>query len=64
MAYGQLTDNTYIINKNSGREFMLTATMYVNSSGILNDHVYDYYSVGMPFLRNLGLMFLDYNKNR
>ena len=64
MAYGQLTDNTYIIDKNSGREFMLTASIYVNSNGILNDNVYDYYSVGMPFLKNLGLMFLDYNKTR
>ncbi|MBZ9686516.1 hypothetical protein G9F72_009260 [Clostridium estertheticum] len=64
MAYGQLTDNTYIIDKNSGRGFMLTATIYVNSNGILNDDVYDYYSIGMPFLKNLGLMFLDYNKNR
>lgn len=64
MAYGELTDNTYIIDKNSGRDFMLTATIYVNSNGILNDDVYDYYSKGMPFLKNLGLMFLDYNKNR
>jgi len=64
MAYGELTDNTYIIDKNSGREFMLTATIYVNSNGILNDDVYDYYSKGMPFLKNLGLMFLDYNKSR
>ena len=64
MAYGELTDNAYIVDKNSGREFMLTTTIYVNSNGILNDDVYDYYSKGMPFLKNLGLMFLDYNKNR
>ena len=64
MAYGQLTDNTYIIDTNDGREFMLTASIYLNSNGILNDDVYDYYSRGMPFLKNLGLMFLDYNKNR
>jgi hypothetical protein len=64
MAYGELTDNAYILDKNSGREFMLTTTIYVNSDGILNDDVYDYYTKGMPFLKNLGLMFLDYNKSR
>ena len=59
IAYGQLTDNAYIVDKNSGKEFMLTTTINVNRDGI-----YDYYSKGMPFLKNLGLMFLDYNKKR
>lgn len=59
IAYGQLTDNSYIVDKNSGKEFMLTATICLNNNG-----TYDYYSKGMPFLKNLGLMFLDYNKNR
>ncbi|MCJ7691577.1 MAG: class A beta-lactamase-related serine hydrolase [Clostridiaceae bacterium] len=59
IAYGQLTDNSYIVDKNSGNEFMLTATICVNNNG-----TYDYYSKGMPFLKNLGLMFLEYNKNR
>ena len=64
MAYGQLTDNAYIVDTNSHKEFLLTATIYVNSNGILNDNIYDYYSKGLPFLKNLGLMFLDYNKNK
>ncbi|MBK5240669.1 serine hydrolase [Clostridium sp.] len=59
IAYGQLTDNSYIVDKHSGKEFMLTATICVNNKG-----TYDYYSKGMPFLKNLGLMFLEYNKNR
>lgn len=59
IAYGELTDNAYIVDKNSGREFLLTATIFVSKNGN-----YDYYSKGMPFFKNLGLMFLDYNKQR
>lgn len=59
IAYGQLTDNSYIVDTNSGSEFMLTTTICVNNNG-----TYDYYSKGLPFFKNLGLMFLEYNKNR
>lgn len=59
IAYGQLTDNSYILDKHSGKEFLLTTTICVNNNGN-----YDYYSKGMPFLKNLGLMFIEYNKNR
>lgn len=64
MAYGVLTDNAYIVDRISGKEFMLTTTICMNNNGKLNNNTYDYYSKGMPFLKNLGLMFLDYNKNR
>jgi hypothetical protein len=64
MAYGELTDNAYIVDTNTHKEFLLTTTIYVNSNGILNDNIYDYYTKGLPFLKNLGLMFLDYNKNK
>jgi len=64
MAYGVLTDNAYIMDRTSGKEFMLTTTISLNNNGKLNNNTYDYYSKGMPFLKNLGLMFLDYNKNR
>jgi hypothetical protein len=50
--------------KYSGKEFMLTTTISVKSNSKLNNTTYDYYSKGMPFLKNLGLMFLEYNKNR
>ena len=33
---------------------MLSATLYVNSDGVLNDGKYDYHSIGYPFLYQLG----------
>jgi hypothetical protein len=33
---------------------MLSATVYVNSDGVLNDGKYEYTTVGWPFLYQLG----------
>lgn len=53
-AYGTLTDCAYIKDKESGVEFILTATVTVNDNGILNDGVYAYKEKGLPFLAELG----------
>jgi hypothetical protein len=61
MAYGTLTDNAYI-RDGEGHEFLLTATIYVNKDGILNDDQYDYNTVGLPFFKSLGKICMDYVK--
>ena len=53
-AYGFLLDNAYIIDTDTKVEFMLSAVIYVNSDGILNDNQYDYRTIGLPFMKNLG----------
>lgn len=53
-AYGFLTDVSYVVDFKNKIEFMLTATVYVNSDGVLNDNKYDYDSIGYPFLYQLG----------
>jgi len=53
-AYGFLTDVSYVADFKNKIEFMLSATLYVNSDGILNDDKYDYDTVGYPFLYQLG----------
>ena len=53
-AYGYLTDCAYIINKTTNREYIITATIYVNKDGIFNDDIYEYEGVGIPFLAELG----------
>ena len=59
-AYGTLTDVAYIQNKEAGVEYMLTATVLVNDNGIFNDDIYEYESVGIPFLAALGRAVYDY----
>lgn len=53
-AYGFLTDASYVADFKNNVEFMLAATIYVNSDGILNDDKYDYETIGHPFLYMLG----------
>ena len=53
-AYGHLTETAYIIDLENNIEFILSCTLRVNENNIYNDGVYQYDSVGIPFLSNLG----------
>lgn len=63
-AYGCLTDVSYVVDFVNGVEFMLTATVYVNADGILNDNKYEYEEVGWPFLYQLGQTIYRYELAR
>jgi hypothetical protein len=63
-AYGFLTDVAYVIDTEKQIEFMLSATIYCNSDGILNDDKYDYEQVGFPFMKQLGEVIYDFEINR
>jgi hypothetical protein len=63
-SYGFLTDVSYIADFRNKIEFMLSATIYVNSDGILNDDQYDYDSIGYPFLLALGKTVYQYELAR
>ncbi|MBS1917296.1 MAG: serine hydrolase [Bacteroidetes bacterium] len=63
-AYGFLSDISYFVDFNKKIEFMLSAAIYCNSDGILNDDKYDYDSVGYPFMKNLGRVIYDYELKR
>ena len=63
-SYGFLTDVAYIVDFEKNIEFMLSATIYCNSDGILNDNKYDYDTIGLPFLEKLGKTVYDYELQR
>ncbi|MDB5277042.1 MAG: hypothetical protein JWR61_1997 [Ferruginibacter sp.] len=63
-AYGQLTDVAYIVDFDKKIEFFLSATMYCNSDGILNDDKYDYENTGFPFMKHLGEVIYQLELNR
>jgi len=63
-AYGFLTDISYVVDFKNSVEFMLTATVYVNSDGVLNDDKYDYDSIGYPFMYQLGQTIYHYELQR
>lgn len=63
-AYGFLLDNAYIIDTKQKVEFLVSAVIYCNEDGILNDNKYDYETVGLPFMKNLGQLLYNYELKR
>ncbi len=63
-AYGYLIDNAYIVDFESGVEFMLSAVINTNTDGIFNDGKYEYATLGFPFMRELGRLVYDHEQKR
>lgn len=63
-AYGFMIDAAYIVDHKNNIEFQLSAVIYCNSDGILNDDKYDYAGVGLPFMKNLGRVIYEYELSR
>ncbi|MBH11103.1 MAG: hypothetical protein CMG74_12290 [Candidatus Marinimicrobia bacterium] len=63
-AYGFMLDNAYIIDVNNGLEFFLSAVIYVNQNDTLNDNIYEYDEISIPFLSDLGRVIYTYELNR
>ena len=63
-AYGQMIDVAYVADYKNKIEFFISAVIYCNSDGILNDDKYDYDSIGKPFMKNLGNVIYDYEMKR
>ena len=63
-AYGFLTDVSYVMDTKNNIDYMLSATVYVNSDGVINDSKYDEESMGFPFFRELGKAVYQYELQR
>ncbi|WP_069661168.1 serine hydrolase [Arcticibacter eurypsychrophilus] len=63
-SHGFLTDNAYIIDTKNKVEFMVSATIYVNSDGIVNDDKYDYDEKGYPFFKEVGEILYQHELQR
>ena len=59
MAYGSLSEVAYVVDRDSGVECMLAASIRVNADGIYNDDRYEYDTVGIPFMAALARAVLD-----
>jgi hypothetical protein len=63
-AYGFLTDVSYVMDTKNNIDYMLSAAVYVNSDGVINDSKYDEESMGFPFFRALGKAVYEYELKR
>ena len=64
LAYGFTIDNAYLVDLDNNVEFFLTAVIYSNSNEVMNDDVYDYETVSIPFLSELGRKIYNYELKR
>lgn len=63
-AYGFLTDVSYILDTKHNVDYFLSATIYVNSDGVVNDSKYDEETIGFPFFREVGRLIYKYEVSR
>ncbi|MES2763323.1 MAG: serine hydrolase [Bacteroidota bacterium] len=63
-SYGFMVDCAYIQNKKEDVEFMLSAVVYANESEIMNSGRYEYNTVALPFLAELGRQVYSYELKR
>ncbi len=61
---GYLSDCAYIVDFKNKSEFILTACINTNTDQIFNSAQYKYDQIGLPFLENLGQLFLEYEQTR
>lgn len=59
-AYGHYIDGAYIVDFKHKLEFFLSAVIYANDNDILNDDHYQRDETAIPFLRQLGQFFYQY----
>ncbi|MBX0292883.1 class A beta-lactamase-related serine hydrolase [Hymenobacter sp. HSC-4F20] len=64
MSHGYLSDVAYFSDAAHHTEFLLSAVLYVNQDGIINDGVYEYETIGLPFLESLGQLISEYEAQR
>jgi len=63
-SYGYDIDNAYIVDFKNHVEFILSAVIQSNEDGIYNDDRYEYTTVCLPFLKNLGKVIYEYELAR
>ncbi|MDB5202881.1 MAG: serine hydrolase [Ferruginibacter sp.] len=63
-AYGQLVDAAYIVDYEKNIEFIVSAAILCNTDNVMNDDKYDYETIGLPFMKNLGRALYDYELKR
>lgn len=63
-SFGFLCDCAYIFNAERGVEFFLCGSIYVNKNNIINDGLYEYKSIGLPFFSEFGKIVYRYEMDR
>jgi hypothetical protein len=59
VSFGCVIDCAYLIDFQTGKEFILTVGMYANQDEVINDAKYDYDNLAYPFMKDVGRFFMN-----
>lgn len=60
MAYGFLSDCSYVYNSQTHKGYFISAVIYCNENEIINDGKYEYSEIGFPFFAELNKVIERY----
>lgn len=63
-SYGYDIDNAYIVDFKNKVEFIISAVVQSNDDEIYNDNKYEYKTVCLPFMKNIGQVIYQYEVKR
>ncbi len=63
-SYGYMSDVAYVVDFKNNIEFMLSAVIYTNDDGIINDGKYEYDKTALPFFGELGRAIYAFERKR
>ena len=63
-AYGFSGDVAFIVDKDKGVEFFLSARIYTNKNKVVGDDKYQYDKIALPFMKKLGQVIFEIEAKR
>ncbi|MBI5219887.1 MAG: serine hydrolase [Bacteroidia bacterium] len=58
-SFGFTIDCAYFRDNAKGIEFFLSAVIYTNENGVINSDIYEYPTIALPFMKNLGRIIYE-----
>ena len=59
LSFGCAIDAAYIVDLDTGKEFVLTVGIYANEDEVINDAKYDYESLAYPIMKDIGRLIMN-----
>ncbi len=59
ISFGFVTETAHVIDPNTNKQYVLSASIYVNANDTVNDGIYEYDQVARPFFARLGQLLLE-----
>jgi hypothetical protein len=60
ISFGFVTETAHVIDTVSNKQYVISASIYVNANDTVNDGIYEYDQVARPFFARLGQLLLEF----